>query len=138
MSAAQLHFGGSVGIVHGVGLQLSALTNCHHGRANAVLTPALERANIAACPDKFAEMTRAMGIDITGMTRIQAADRWFDEVERLLKDLNIEYGNLNRQFGIQQKDLENMANYYSNDPSREFNPKEVGYDECLSLLEGIL
>jgi alcohol dehydrogenase class IV len=138
MSVAQLHFGGSVGIVHGVGLQLSALTNCHHGRANAVLTPALERANIAACPDKFAEMVKVMGVDTTGMTKIQAAERWFDEVERLLKDLNIEYGNLNRQFGIGQEELENMANYYSNDPSRDFNPKDVGYDECLSLLEGIL
>jgi hypothetical protein len=47
-----------------------------------------------------------MGVDTRGMTRIQAADRWFDEVERLLKDLKIESGHLNRQVGLKHEDLE--------------------------------
>jgi alcohol dehydrogenase class IV len=72
------------------------------------------------------------------MTKMQAADRWFDEVERLLKDLNIEYGNLNSQLGVRQKDLENMADFYSKDPSEALNPGEVSYEECLSLLESML
>jgi lactaldehyde reductase len=138
MSVALLHFGGSVGIVHGIGHQLSALTDCHHGRANAVGTLVLERANEASCPDEFAEMAKAMGVDTRGMTKIQAADKWFDEVERLLKDLNIESGNLNKQLGIQKKDLEYMTNIYSNDFSQEGNPRDVGYDECLKLLESML
>jgi len=138
MAVVLLHFGGAVGIPHGIGLQLSALTDCHHGRANAILTLPLERANEASCPDEFAEMARAMGVDTRGMTKMQAADKWFDEVERLLKDLNIESGNLNKQLGIQRDELENMASVYSNDFVQEGNPRDVGYDECLKLLEGML
>ena len=138
MAVAGLHFGGGVGIVHGIGLQLSALTDCHHGHVNAILTLPLERANEASCPDKFAEMATAMGVDVKGMTRIQAADKWFDEVERLLKDLNIETGNLNKQLGFQKKDMEHVVNIYSSDFIQEGNPRDVGYDECFKLLEGML
>jgi methanol:N,N-dimethyl-4-nitrosoaniline oxidoreductase len=138
MSVALLHFGGSVGIVHGIGHQFSALFDCHHGRANAIGTLVLERANEAACPDKFAEMAGAMGADTRGMTKMQAADKWFDEVERLLKDLNIKSGNLNKQLGIQKKDLKDIAKIYSDDFSQEGNPRDIGYDECLKLLEDLL
>jgi alcohol dehydrogenase class IV len=138
MSVALLHFGGSVGIVHGIGHQFSALFDCHHGRANAIGTLVLERANEAACPDKFAEMAGAMGVDTRGMTKMQAADKWFDEVERLLKDLNIKSGNLNKQLGIQKKDLKDIAKIYSGDFSQEGNPRDIGYDECLKLLEDML
>jgi alcohol dehydrogenase class IV len=138
MAVALLHFGGSVGIVHGVGLPLTGLTDCHHGHGNAILTLVLERANEASCTDEFAEMAKAMGVDTRGMTKTQAADKWFDEVERLLQDLNIESGNLNKQLGIQKKDLEYMANIYSNDSNQEGNPRDVGYDECLKLLGSML
>ena len=138
MAVAGLHFGGGVGIVHGVGHPLSALTDCHHGRANAVVALPMERTNETSRPDKFAEMARAMGVDTRGMTSMQAADKWFDEVERLLKDLNIETGNLSKQFGLQKKDLEHMAYIYTNDFTQEGNPRDVDYDECLKLLEGLL
>jgi alcohol dehydrogenase class IV len=138
MAVVLLHFGGAVGIPHGIGLQLSALTDCHHGRANAILTLALERANEASCSGEFAEMAKAMGADTRGMTKTQAAGKWFDEVERLLQDLNIESGNLNKQLEVKKNDLENMAKVYSNDFVQEGNPRDIGYDECLRLLEGML
>ena len=138
MAVACLHFGGGPGIVHGLGRQIAALTDWHHGLGNAVITIPLERYNEAACPDKFAEMARAMGVDTRGMTNMQAADKWLDEMERLLADLNIKTGQLSEQFGLKQKDLEHIVASYENDVCQIGNPRDYSREECFELLEGML
>jgi alcohol dehydrogenase class IV len=138
MAGGGLFFGGGVTIVHGLGHQLSALTGAHHGLANAIFTLPGARYNEATCPDRFAEMASAMGVDTRGMTRMQAADKWFDEIERLLADLNVKTGHLNEQFGLQKKDLEHLVTIYSNDLCREGNPRDFNFEECIKLLEGLL
>jgi len=138
MGGVAIGFGAGAGIVHGLAHQIGAITDCHHGLSNAVVTLILERYNESACPEKFAEMARAMGVDTTGMTKWQAADKWFDETERLLADLNIKSGHLNEQFGLQQKDLEHIVEIYSNDWCSEGNPREFNREECLNLLKSML
>jgi methanol:N,N-dimethyl-4-nitrosoaniline oxidoreductase len=139
MSDIGIGFGGGAGIVHGLGHGLSTLCGVHHGLANAVITLPGERYNEPACPDKFAEMAEAMGVDTRGMTKMQAADKWFEEIERLLKDLNIETGNLNKQFGFQKKDVEHVIiNQYENDWGREGNPRDFNFEECCKLFESML
>jgi len=117
---------------------LGALTDSHHGRSNAVVTLTLGKYNEPACPDKFAEMTAAMGIDTRNMSRIEAADRWFVEIERLLNDLKIKPGHLNEQFGLKKEDLEHIVNIYSNDWCSEGNPVAFNREECITLLESML
>jgi alcohol dehydrogenase class IV len=138
MAALGLMLGAGAGIVHGLGVSFGAITGCHHGLANAVMTIPAERYNQPACPDRFAEMARAMGVDTRGLTKTQAADKWFEEIERLLADLNITTGHLNEQFGLQRQDLEHMVTVYSNDFGREGNPRDFNFDECIQLLESML
>jgi len=139
MASVGLGFGGGVGIVHGLGHGLSVLHDCHHGRANAVVTIPLERYNEPSCPNRFAEMAEAMGVDTRGLTKMQAADKWFDETERLLSDLNIRTGNLNEQFGLQKKEVEHIVKWqYANDFAREGNPRDFNFDDCVRLLENML
>jgi formaldehyde dismutase / methanol dehydrogenase len=139
LAALGLCMGGGVGIVHGLGHGISVLRGVHHGLANAVLAVPMERYNQDVCPDKFADMARAMGVDTRGMTKMQASDKWFDEVERLLKDLTIQTGNLNKQFGLTKEDCAHIVKFqYSNDFAAEGNPREYKYEECLSLFESLL
>lgn len=139
MASVGIGFGGGAGIVHGLGHGLSTLCNVHHGLANAVVTLPLERYNAPVCPDKFAEMVKAMGVDTTGLTKMQAADKWFNEIERLLSDLNIRTGHLNEQFGLQKKDIEHIViNQYTNDFTREGNPRDFNFNDCVKLLEDLL
>jgi alcohol dehydrogenase class IV len=138
MASFGFWFGGGAGIVHGLQHQVGAITDCHHGLGNAVMLVPLQRYNQVSCPDRFAEMAEAMGVDTRGMTRLQAADRWFDELERLLKDLNIQSGHLNQQFGLQRKDLEHCVTQYSNDLNKEGNPRDFNFEECIALLDSML
>ena len=139
MASVGLGFGGGVGIVHGLGHGLSVLHDCHHGLANAVVTIPLERYNEPSCPNRFAEMAEAMGVDTRGLTKMQAADKWFEETERLLSDLNIRTGNLNEQLGLQKKDVKHIVKWqYANDFAREGNPRDFNFDDCVRLLEDIL
>ena len=138
MATGNLHLGGGAGIVHGISHQIGALTDAHHGLLNAVLTLPLQRYNEASCPERFAEMATSMGIDTRSMTKIQAADKWFDEVERLLADLNIKSGHLNEQFGVQEKDLGHMVDLCLKDWCREANPRSFEYDELLTIMKSML
>lgn len=138
MGGIAIGFAAGAGIVHGLGHQVSALTGCHHGLINGVMTLAGERYNQPAAIDKFAAMTRAMGIDTRNMTEWQAADRWFDEIEQMLKDLEITPGQVNKQFGLQEKDLEHIVKIYSNDFCSQGNPKEFNAEEVLNLLKNVL
>jgi alcohol dehydrogenase class IV len=138
MGGIAIGFGAGAGIVHGLGHQVSALTDCHHGRINAILMLAGERYNQPAIIGKLAALTRAMGVDTTGLTDGEAADRWFDEMERLLDDLEIKPGHLTEQFGVQEKDLDKIVRVYANDFCSQGNPREFNYDEVIEVLKGTL
>jgi alcohol dehydrogenase class IV len=139
MAGLGLSNGGGVGIVHGFGHGISTLYNVHHGLAGATVTLPLERYNEECCPERFAQMAQVLGVDIRGMTTIQAADKWFDEIGRLLLDLHIETGNLKKQFGVREEDLEHIIiKQYMNDFNREGNPRDYNFDECLNQFRALL
>ena len=138
MAGIAIAFGAGAGIVHGLGHQISALTDCHHGHINGVLALAGERYNQPAAIDKFAAMTRAMGIDTMGMSQMEVADRWFDEMEQLLSDLEIQPGYLTSQFGIKEVDIDHIINIYQNDFCSQGNPKEFNDQEVKDLLKSVL
>ena len=138
MGGIAIGFGAGAGIVHGLGHQISALTDCHHGRINAIMMLAGERYNQPAIIEKLAALTRAMGVDTTGMTEWEAADCWFDEIEQLLKDLEITPGHVSEQFGLQEKDLEHIVNVYHNDFCSQGNPRDFDRDEVIGVLKSQL
>jgi formaldehyde dismutase / methanol dehydrogenase len=137
MCGMAIGFGAGAGIVHGLGHQISALTDVHHGRINAVLALASERYNQPACAEKLAALAGAMGADTRGLTVWQASDKWFDEIERLLQDLEITPGHVHEQFGLEKEDIPRIAKVYSNDFCSQGNPKPYHYDEVVKLLESV-
>lgn len=134
--AVGLSFGGGIGVVHGLGHGLSALYDVHHGLASAVVAIPGERYNQPMCHEKFAEMAQAMGVDTRGMTTMQASDAWFVELERLLKDLNIQTGNLSKQVGLKKEDIPHIVKVqHSVDVTVQGNPRDYNFEECVKILE---
>jgi methanol:N,N-dimethyl-4-nitrosoaniline oxidoreductase len=138
MGGIAIGFGAGAGIVHGLGHQISALTDCHHGRINGIMMLAGEKYNRPAITERLAALAGAMGVDTTGMTAWEAADCFFDEMEELLKDLEIQPGCIADQFGVQAKDLEHIINVYHNDFCSQGNPRDFDHDEILALLKRVM
>ena len=137
MASIAIGFGAGAGIIHGLGHQISAVTDVHHGRVNGVLALAGERYNQPACAEKLADLAAAMGADTRGLNTLKASDKWFEEMERLLKDLEFVPGHVHEQFGLNKEDIPHIARVYSNDFCSEGNPRSYNYDEVVKLLESV-
>jgi alcohol dehydrogenase class IV len=138
MGGIAIGFGAGAGLVHGLGHQISALTDCHHGRINAILMLAGEEYNRPAISEKLAALTRAMGIDTKHMNDYEAANRWFDAIDELLEDLEITSGQLNKQFGVKESDLDKIVDVYKNDFCSQGNPRDYNKQELIDLLKSQL
>jgi formaldehyde dismutase / methanol dehydrogenase len=138
MGGIAIGFGAGAGIVHGLGHQISALKDVHHGRINAIMMLAGERYNQPACAERLAALAAAMGVDTTNMTAWEASEAWFEEIEQMLDDLDIIPGHITDQFGIEEKDLEHMVNIYHNDFCSQGNPREFNHDEVIALLKRVM
>ncbi len=79
----------SVALVHGMSRPIGANFHLPHGLSNGVLAPAVMRYNAPACIDRFAVIAHAMGLEVTGLTDAQAADRAVAAFEELNRDLEI-------------------------------------------------
>jgi lactaldehyde reductase len=122
---------GGTGIVHGMGHGLLVLKVVHHGLASAVVTVPGEKYNQGVCLYRFGQMAEAMGVDLRGMSKMEASDKWFEEVEGLLQDPNIQTGNLNKQFGLTKEDcLHIIKVQHSVDVTRQGNPRDYDFDDA--------
>lgn len=79
---------GGLGVCHAMAHQLSAFFNMPHGMANAILLPHVMEYNLAVAEDKFVDIAVALGGDITGKSRQEAARMALDLVKQLAADVN--------------------------------------------------
>ncbi len=78
-----------LGACHAMAHQLSAFFDTPHGMANAILLPRVMRFNMSACPQKFADLAEAMGVNIHALSTQQAAEKALEMVEQLSADVGI-------------------------------------------------
>ncbi len=133
-----LNSGGGQGMVHGIGHGISANWGTHHGLANMVVTVPVSRYNLPSAPERFAEMAHFMGIDTRGMTSIQAGEKWIEEVDRMLKDLGVQTGNLTEQFGVEKDYIPGIIETSVAGLAKRSNPRGYNYDEVVALFESLL
>ena len=80
---------GGLGIAHSMGHPLSGELDLPHGLTCGVMLPYVMEWNIISCPQKFADVARALGVKTQGLSVIDAAKKSVDAVLELLRDLDI-------------------------------------------------
>ena len=80
---------GSVGTCHEMAMALGSLNKTPHGAAVAFFTVPCMRANNAYCLDEHAMIALAMGQDVWGLAREEAALRGITAVERLCQQAGV-------------------------------------------------
>ena len=121
----------NLGLVHAIAHTLSAHFHLAHGMANAAVLPYVMEFNADGCPEKMAELARAIGLTMSGNME---DDRYLlaGELLHLVQKLGIK--TLSEQ-GITEQDLDMLAEEAMREPVLGFNPRQdVGKQDILAIL----
>jgi len=128
---AGISFGNSdIAGVHCMAESLGGLYDTPHGVANAIMLPYVMEYSYIADLDKFADIAKALGEDITGLSRDEAAYRSVEAVRRLNADLDIP---TLKEIGTKEEDLPELAKRSSVNVSVDSNPREVTERDFLDI-----
>jgi alcohol dehydrogenase len=120
-----------LGYVHSMAHQLGGLYDLPHGVCNAILLPYVEMYNKQVCPERFADIARAMGEKIEGLSPEEAADKGIDSIIKLAKDVGIPSGL--KDLGAREEDLELMAENAMQDICRLTNPRNLSKEDIIEI-----
>jgi alcohol dehydrogenase len=84
-----LAFSKGLGAVHSLAHQLSTEADMPHGVANAIMLPHVMEFNMEAAAQKYADIAQAMGVNIQGMSAMEAARAAAESVRQLSRDIGI-------------------------------------------------
>lgn len=75
--------------VHALSYPLGGKYHIPHGLSNAILLPDVMKFNLDVCEEKFKDIAVAMGIDVTGCTTRQAAEKMIENLYSLIEYLEV-------------------------------------------------
>ncbi len=128
---AGICFGNSdIAGVHCMGEALGGLYDTPHGVAMAILLPYVMDYNYISDYNKFGEMAKAMGENITGMSEQEAAYAAISAVENLNRDLKIP---TLKEIGVQFDDLPELAKRSAVNVSVDSNPRVATEKDFLNI-----
>ncbi len=125
-----------LGLVHGMAHPLGSLFDVPHGVANALLLPTVMEFNMEKCLDKYPEIARAMGVDITGMSREEASLAACEAVKAL--SLKVGIPQHMTDLGITEADIPRLAEQAIADVCTPGNPRDVSLEQIEALYHKVL
>ncbi len=125
-----------LGLVHGMAHPLGSLFDIPHGVANALLLPVVMEFNMEKCLGKYPEIARAMGVDVSGMTKEDASRAACDAVKALAVKVGIPQHL--RELGISESDISALAEQALADVCTPGNPRDVSLSDIESLYRKVL
>ncbi len=132
----------SLGHVHAMAHQLGGFYDLPHGECNAILLPHVQRVNLNAKLERFAEMAEFLGENITGLSVRDAADKCLQAIQTLSTDIGIPAGliELGKRYGkdVKKKDIKVMTKNAQKDACGLTNPKKLTDAEVAAIYEAAL
>lgn len=122
-----------LGYVHAMAHQLGGQYDAPHGVCCAILLPIVERFNIIASPERFADLAVAMGENIDGLSIREAADKAIDAMQQLNDDIGIPRSI--KAIGAKPEDFELMAENALKDGNAFSNPRKATKAEIVELYQ---
>lgn len=125
-----------LGLVHGMAHPMGSLFDIPHGVANALLLPTIMEFNMPLCLDKYPEIARAMGVDISGMSKEEASRAACEAVRALA--VEVEIPQHLSDLGIKESDIPRLAEQALADVCTPGNPRDVTLDDIIALYTKVL
>jgi alcohol dehydrogenase class IV len=118
---------------HAIAHPLGARFKMHHGLACGIMLPYALRFNMDYCLDKLPNVAAALGADISGLNKKEAALTAIEAVESLKADIGVPKGL--KEFGIQKSDLEVLSRDAMKSTQLVVNPRPVSQQDIYNILE---
>ncbi len=125
-----------LGFIHSCSGPVASYYNVPHGLSNAVFLPYALRFNMLAKLDKHVELAEMFGIDVTGLSKREAAELAIDAVCQFLSDLNIPEGLFN--YFEKEEDIPVFAQAACDMFLMRNNPRKPRPEELIPIFEAIL
>lgn len=124
----------SVALVHGMSRPIGAYFHIHHGLSNAVLLLDVMEFSISGAPKRYADIAKAMGEQIDGLSPMKQADAAITAVERLVNDIQMPRLG---EIGIDKTDFDKVVEKMAADAiasgSPANNPRQATQKEIIQL-----
>jgi len=117
--------------VHCMAESLGGLYDTPHGIACSIFLPFVTEFNIAANPQKHADVARAMDVDIAGLNLEEGAMKGVEMMRRACSNLKIP--KLKELGYIKESDFPELARRAAQNVSADSNPRKAGEKEYLEL-----
>lgn len=131
---AGMAFGNSdVASVHSISEALGGYYDIPHGVANAMMLAPVSRLSIPGAPEKYADVARALGVDVTGLDTVAAANAGVDKMQEMADALAIpHFCDLDV---VDPKDFARLAKTAANASETEDNPVAMAEADFIVLFE---
>ncbi|MCT4634528.1 MAG: L-threonine dehydrogenase [Firmicutes bacterium] len=126
----------SLGYVHAMAHQLGGFYDLPHGVCNAVLLPHVQRYNAQVAPARLADVAKAMGENIEGVSAEAGAELALKAIEKLSADIGIPAGL--KELGAKAEDLATLADNALKDACGLTNPKQPTHEEVVGIYTNAL
>ncbi len=123
----------SLGYVHSMAHQLGGFYNLPHGVCNAILLPAVSQYNLIACPKRFADIAKALGENIDGLSVTEAGQKAIDRIRTLSASIGIPTGL--KALNVKEEDLTIMAENAKKDACQFTNPRKATLDQVVQIFK---
>ncbi len=124
----------SVALVHGMSRPIGAYFHVAHGVSNAALLGVVTEFSLIGNPVRYAQVAKAMGENIDGLTDLAAAQLAAKSIKTLIKDVKIP--SL-KELGVEKKRLDElapkMAEAAIDSGSPGNNPRQATKEEIVEL-----
>ncbi|NIN51555.1 MAG: iron-containing alcohol dehydrogenase [Nitrososphaeria archaeon] len=122
-----------VTLAHSAGYTVAHEYNLPHGVACATPLPYVMRFNQPRCEDLFASVAEAMGLEIRGLSKGEAASEAAKAVKSLITDLNVPTSL--KELGVPRNQLKELAEEFVREYPRPNNVLPVKSEDALRLYE---
>ena len=124
-----------LGLVHSMAHPLGALYDTPHGVANAIILPTVMEYNAEYTGEKYRDIAKAMGVDVTGMSQDEYRKAAVEAVKKLSQDVGIP---ADLKEIVKVEDLDFLSESALADACCPGNPRDTSIGEIKELYKSLL
>ena len=123
-----------LGATHAISHSVGALHGLHHGLSNAVALPYVMEYNLESCPERYAALALAVGVERRGRDAREVGAEAIERIRDLNRRIGIPPSYVELGVAGDEAAIGEIAEAAMNDPCLAFNPRPSEYPDIEGLV----